>query len=178
LLSASRPRTNAESSITQLLRERRKLSEADEDNFNVLDTQQLAETLSGTTQVMTTLLGAVAAVSLLVGGIGIMNIMLVSVTERTREIGLRLAIGALEREVLLQFLIEAVVLSALGGVAGIILATAASMLLASVMGVPYLFNPTINLLSLAFSAGIGVLFGYFPARRAAQMDPIEALRHE
>ena len=164
--------------LTQLLRERRKLSEADEDNFNVLDTQQLAETLSGTTQVMTTLLGAVAAVSLLVGGIGIMNIMLVSVTERTREIGLRLAIGALEREVLLQFLIEAVVLSALGGVAGIILATAASMLLASVMGVPYLFNPTINLLSLAFSAGIGVLFGYFPARRAAQMDPIEALRHE
>ena len=166
------------SALTQLLRERRKLSEADEDNFNVLDTQQLAETLSGTTQVMTTLLGAVAAVSLLVGGIGIMNIMLVSVTERTREIGLRLAIGALEREVLLQFLIEAVVLSALGGVAGIILATAASMLLASVMGVPYLFNPTINLLSLAFSAGIGVLFGYFPARRAAQMDPIEALRHE
>jgi putative ABC transport system permease protein len=164
--------------LTQLLRERRKLSDGDEDNFNVLDTQQLAETLSGTTQVMTTLLGAVAAVSLLVGGIGIMNIMLVSVTERTREIGLRLAIGALEREVLLQFLIEAVVLSALGGVAGIIIATVASMLLASVMGVPYLFNPTINLLSLAFSAGIGVLFGYFPARRAAQMDPIEALRHE
>jgi putative ABC transport system permease protein len=165
-------------SLTQLLRERRKLTDADDDNFNVLDTQQLAETLSGTTQVMTTLLGAVAAVSLLVGGIGIMNIMLVSVTERTREIGLRLAIGALEREVLLQFLIEAVVLAALGGLIGIVIATGASILLAGVMGVPYLFNPTINLLSFLFSAAIGVLFGYFPARRAARMDPIEALRHE
>ncbi len=165
-------------SLRQLLRERRKLSADEDDNFNILDTQQLADTLSGTTKVMTTLLGAVAAVSLLVGGIGIMNIMLVSVTERTREIGLRLAIGALEREVLLQFLIEAVALSALGGIIGIIIATGASMVLASVMGVPYLFNPSINLLSLAFSAGIGMLFGYFPARRAARMDPIEALRHE
>ena len=164
--------------LTQLLRERRKLGDGDDDNFNVLDTQQLAEALSGTTQVMTALLGAVAAVSLLVGGIGIMNIMLVSVTERTREIGLRLAIGALEREVLLQFLIEAVVLSALGGIAGIVIATVASILLAGVMGIPYLFDPMINLLSLAFSAGIGVIFGYFPARRAAQLDPIEALRHE
>ena len=123
-------------SLTQLLRERRKLAETDEDNFNVLDTKQLADTLSGTTKVLTTLLGAVAAVSLLVGGIGIMNIMLVSVTERTREIGLRLAIGALEREVLLQFLIEAVVLAALGGLLGIVLATGASMLLAQVMSVP------------------------------------------
>ena len=165
-------------SLGELLRERRKLADSDDDNFNILDTQQLAETLSGTTQVMTTLLGAVAAVSLLVGGIGIMNIMLVSVTERTREIGLRLAIGALEREVLLQFLIEAVVLAALGGIIGIVIATGASIVLARVMGVPYLFDPTINLLSFLFSAGIGVLFGYFPARRAAQMDPIEALRHE
>ncbi|MDO8457392.1 MAG: ABC transporter permease [Burkholderiaceae bacterium] len=164
--------------LTQLLRERRKLATSDEDNFNVLDTKQLADTLSGTTKVMTTLLGAVAAVSLLVGGIGIMNIMLVSVTERTREIGLRLAIGALEREVLLQFLIEAVVLAALGGVIGIVLATGMSIVLAAVMEVPYLFNPGVNLLSFVFSAGIGVLFGYFPARRAARMDPIEALRHE
>ncbi|MBL8423237.1 MAG: FtsX-like permease family protein, partial [Candidatus Accumulibacter phosphatis] len=117
-------------------------------------------------------------VSLLVGGIGIMNIMLVSVTERTREIGLRLAIGALEREVLLQFLIESVVLAALGGGVGIVIATAASFVLAGLMGVPYLFDPAINVLSFVFSAGIGVLFGYFPARRAAQMDPIEALRHE
>ena len=127
---------------------------------------------------LTTLLGAVAAVSLLVGGIGIMNIMLVSVTERTREIGLRLAIGALEREVLLQFLIEAVVLAALGGVIGIVIATGASFGLSVLMGVPYVFNPGINVLAFVFSAGIGVVFGYFPARRAAQMDPIQALRHE
>jgi len=165
-------------SLGQLLRERRKLAAAEDDNFNVLDTQQLAETLSGTTKVMTTLLGAVAAVSLLVGGIGIMNIMLVSVTERTREIGLRLAIGALEREVLLQFLIEAVTLAAMGGIVGIVIATVASFALAGVMGVPFLFDPGINLLSFIFSAGIGVVFGYFPARRAAQLDPIEALRHE
>ena len=165
-------------SLTDLLRERRKLSSTEEDNFNVLDTKQLAETMSGTTKVMTTLLGAVAAVSLLVGGIGIMNIMLVSVTERTREIGLRLAIGALEREVLLQFLIEAVVLASLGGLIGIVLATGASLALASYMEVPYLFNPGVNLLSFVFSAVIGVVFGYFPARRAARMDPIDALRHE
>ncbi len=165
-------------SLRQLMRERRKLAEADDDNFNVFDTQQLAETLSSTTQVLTTLLGAVAAVSLLVGGIGIMNIMLVSVTERTREIGLRLAVGALEGEVLLQFLIEAVVLSALGGAVGIAIATAASYTLSRVMDVPYVFDISINLLSLLFSAAIGVVFGYFPARRAARMDPIEALRHE
>ena len=165
-------------SLTELLRERRKLAASDENNFNILDTQQLAETMSGTTRVMTMLLGAVAAVSLLVGGIGIMNIMLVSVTERTREIGLRLAIGALEREVLLQFLIEAVVLAALGGLIGIVLATGASIALAGVMDVPYVFSPGVNVLSFAFSAGIGVLFGYFPARRAARLDPIEALRHE
>jgi putative ABC transport system permease protein len=164
--------------ITQLLRERRKLAETDEDNFNVLDTKQLAETLSGTTKIMTMLLGAVAAVSLLVGGIGIMNIMLVSVTERTREIGLRLAIGALEREVLLQFLIEAVVLAALGGLIGIVLATGASVALSAVMDVPYQFNIGVNLLSFLFSAAIGVLFGYFPARRAARLNPIDALRHE
>ncbi len=170
--------TRLKASLTQLLRERRKLAEGDDDNFNIFDTQQLAETLSNTTQVLTTLLGAVAAVSLLVGGIGIMNIMLVSVTERTREIGLRLAVGALESEVLLQFLIEAVVLSAMGGVVGIVIATAASWGLSRLMDVPYAFDPAINLLSLAFSAAIGVLFGYFPARRAARMDPIEALRHE
>ena len=165
-------------SLRQLLRELRKLAPGDEDNFNILDTKQLADTLSGTTQVMTMLLGAVAGVSLLVGGIGIMNIMLVSVTERTREIGLRLAIGALEREVLLQFLIEAVVLAALGGLIGIALATLASVVLAGVMDVPYVFNVSVNLLSFVFSAGIGVVFGYFPARRAARLDPMEALRHE
>ncbi len=165
-------------SLRQLMRERRKLSEGDDDNFNIFDTQQLADTLSSTMGVLTDLLGAVAAVSLLVGGIGIMNIMLVSVTERTREIGLRLAVGAVEREVLLQFLIEAVVLSALGGLIGVLLATVASWGGARLMGVPYVFDPVINGVALLFSAAIGVVFGYFPARRAAQMDPIEALRHE
>ena len=164
--------------IERLLRERRKLSDADENNFNVLDTKQIAETLSGTTRVMTALLGAVAAVSLLVGGIGIMNIMLVSVTERTREIGVRLAIGALEHEVLLQFLIEAVVLAAIGGLIGIALAAGASWGLAALMSLSISFDPTINGISFAFAALIGVVFGYFPARRAARLDPIEALRHE
>ncbi|MEB4591580.1 ABC transporter permease [Candidatus Thiothrix sp. Deng01] len=164
--------------LTQLLRERRHLEDGEDDNFNVQDTRQIADALSGTTQILTMLLGAVASVSLLVGGIGIMNIMLVSVTERTREIGIRLAIGALEQEVLMQFLIEAVVLAALGGLVGIILATLASVLLAQVMSVPYTFNTGINLLSFVFSAGIGILFGYMPAKRAARLDPIEALRHE
>jgi len=168
----------AKQDITLLMRERRRIGDGENDNFMVMDTRQIAEALTGTTRVMTMLLGAVAAVSLLVGGIGIMNIMLVSVTERTREIGIRLAIGALEREVLLQFLIEAVVLASLGGLVGIALATAASIVLAQAMQVPYLFNPGINLLSFLFSAAIGVIFGYFPARRAARLDPIEALRHE
>jgi putative ABC transport system permease protein len=164
--------------LTLLLRERRNIGENEEDDFRVLDTRQIAETLTSTTKILTMLLGAVAAVSLLVGGIGIMNIMLVSVTERTREIGIRLAIGALEREVLLQFLIEAVVLSSLGGLIGIALATGASIALANMMQIPYLFDPVINVLSFLFSAAIGVIFGYFPARRAARLDPIDALRHE
>jgi putative ABC transport system permease protein len=168
----------AQSNIGQLLRERRDLAANEDDNFNILDTRQLAATLSSTTQIMTLLLGAVAAVSLLVGGIGIMNIMLVSVTERTREIGLRLAIGAREHEVLLQFLIEAVVLSTLGGIVGIVLATAASFGISLLMNVPYAFSLPVNLLSFVFSAAIGVFFGYFPSRRAARLDPIEALRHE
>ena len=166
------------SALGDLMRERRRLSETEDNNFNVLDTRQIADTMSGTTKVMTMLLGAVAAVSLVVGGIGIMNIMLVSVTERTREIGVRLAIGALEREVLLQFLVEAVVLAALGGLIGIALATAATLTLAQLMQIPFQFDPAINLASFLFSAAIGVVFGYFPARRAARLDPIEALRHE
>ncbi|MEK8048680.1 ABC transporter permease [Ideonella sp. DXS22W] len=164
--------------MEQLMRERRKIADNANDDFNVLDTKQLADTLSGTIRTMTTLLGAVAAVSLLVGGIGIMNIMLVSVTERTREIGIRLAIGALEREVLLQFLIEAIVLSAFGGLLGIALAAAASVGLASVLSLPYTFQPQINVMAFVFSAAIGMIFGFFPARRAAALNPIEALRHE
>ena len=168
----------AKDAITWLMRERRHIGAGDDDDFSVMDTRQIAETLAGTTRVLTGLLGAVAAVSLLVGGIGIMNIMLVSVTERTREIGIRLAIGALEREVLLQFLVEAVALSSLGGLIGILLATLASVGGAALMKVPYLFDPRINLLSFGFSAAIGVIFGYVPARRAARLDPIDALRHE
>jgi putative ABC transport system permease protein len=164
--------------VRRLMRERRKLAENDDDNFHVMDTKQIAQTLSGTIRTMTSLLGAVAAVSLLVGGIGIMNIMLVSVTERTREIGIRLAIGALEHEVLWQFLIEAVVLSALGGLVGIALAFVACIGLASLMHMPFLFNPGINLLAFGFAAAIGVVFGYMPARRAAGLDPIVALRYE
>ena len=164
--------------IERLMRERRRLAQNEDDNFNVLDTRQIAQALSGTTRIMTMLLGAVAAVSLLVGGIGIMNIMLVSVTERTREIGTRLAIGALEREVLLQFLVEAVVLSAFGGLIGIVLATLASVALAQLIRVPYLFDLQINVLAFLFSAIIGIVFGFFPARRAARLDPIQALRYE
>ncbi len=165
-------------SIKRLMRERRNIAENDENDFSVVDTRQIAQALSGTIQIMTALLGAVAAVSLLVGGIGIMNIMLVSVTERTREIGVRLAIGALEREVLLQFLIEAVVLSAFGGIAGIILAFGACYAVTGLMGLPFLFDPVINVMAFVFSAAIGVVFGFVPARRAAQLDPIDALRHE
>ena len=164
--------------IERLMRERRRITAEKQDDFNVLDTKQIADTMSGTTRVLTSLLGAVAAVSLLVGGIGIMNIMLVSITERTREIGTRLAIGALEREVLLQFLVEAVTLSSFGGVIGILLATAASVVLARLMQVPYVFNPQIYALAFVFSAAIGMMFGYLPAKRAARLDPIEALRHE
>ena len=168
----------AKRDIEHLLRERRHVSPGEDDNFSVRDLKEIAEMLSGTTRVLTMLLGAVAAVSLLVGGIGIMNIMLVSVTERTREIGIRLAIGALEREVLLQFLVEAVVLASLGGITGIVLALVASVWLADIMLVPFVPDLTIILVAFLFSAAVGILFGFFPARRAARMDPIEALRHE
>jgi putative ABC transport system permease protein len=165
-------------SIQSLLRERRNIRGAKQDDFNIFDTAQISQTLQGTTRILTSLLGAVAAVSLLVGGIGIMNIMLVSVTERTREIGIRLAIGAVGREVLLQFLVEAIVLACLGGVIGLLLALLASWAVAPMLQVPFLFDARINLVAFAFSALIGVIFGYFPARQAAQLNPIDALRHE
>jgi len=164
--------------IERLMRERRHITAGKEDDFNVRDMQEIVSTLTGTTRVLTALLGAVAAVSLLVGGIGIMNIMLVSVTERTREIGTRLAIGALEREVLMQFLVEAVVLSSFGGLVGITLGLAAASLGARVLSVPFIFDPTIVVIAFLFSAAVGVLFGYAPARKAARLDPIEALRYE
>ena len=170
--------TQVTNRIKVLMRERRKLSDNEEDNFSIQDTKEIAQALSGAIGTMTTLLGAVAAVSLLVGGIGIMNIMLVSVTERTREIGIRLAIGALEKEVLLQFLTEAVALSTIGGLIGILLALFACYGLSILLSLPFIFSPAINLLAFGFSAAIGVIFGYVPARRAARLDPIEALRHE
>ncbi len=166
------------SQLADLMRERRRIGRNEDDDFNILDTRQIAEAATGTTKVMTGLLAAVAAVSLVVGGIGIMNVMLVSVTERTREIGVRLAIGALEGDVLMQFLIEAVTLSVIGGLLGLVVAMVATAILAQVMHLPLIFDPLTNLMAFSISATIGVIFGYFPARRAARLDPIDALRHE
>jgi len=164
--------------LERLLRERRKIREGAEDDFNVRDLKEVTSAFTSSSRVLTALLGAVAAVSLIVGGVGIMNIMLVSVTERTREIGTRLAVGAMARDVLLQFLVEAVTLAAFGGIIGITLGLSAALLATSAFRVPFVFNPGIVILSFAFSAAVGIVFGYFPARRAAQLDPIEALRHE
>lgn len=164
--------------LSTLLRERRRIEPGAEDNFNIFDTAQISATLTGTTTLLTSIVTAVAAISLVVGGIGIMNIMLVSVTERTREIGIRLAIGAVAREVLLQFLVEAIVLSMLGGLVGLVIGQIAIALLAPVMQVPWIFVPQINLIAFLISAVIGVVFGFFPARRAAALNPIDALRHE
>ncbi len=160
------------------MRERRHLAPTERDDFRVNDMTQISSMLTGTTQTLTALLSAVAAVSLLVGGIGIMNIMLVSVTERTREIGIRLAIGAMETEVLLQFLVEAVALSSFGGLVGIALALVTSLVAARRLDVPFIVDPATVLVAFLFSAVVGMLFGYFPARKAARLDPIEALRHE
>jgi CheY-like chemotaxis protein len=164
--------------ITALMRARRHISGSKPDDFQVTDMKEISGVLAGTTRLLTALLSAVAAVSLLVGGIGIMNIMLVSVTERTREIGIRLAIGALEREVLTQFLVEAVALSSFGGVVGIVLAVATSFGLARALRVPFILDPGIVVIAFLFSAAVGMIFGFFPAQRAARVDPIEALRHE
>ena len=169
---------NMKTTITSLMRERRHIRTGDEDDFNVRDLREVIQTLSSTTKMLTLLLGAVAAISLLVGGIGIMNIMLVSVTERTREIGIRLAIGALEREVLLQFLVEAVVLSSLGGIIGMILGISAGVGINLFFDLPFVFNTSIVIIAFFFSTMVGILFGYFPAQKAAQLNPIDALRHE
>ncbi len=169
---------DATTEITYLLRDLRRIGPAEEDDFSVLDMKQLASMLTQITGVLTGLLAAVAAVSLLVGGIGIMNIMLVSVTERTREIGIRLAVGAQSRQVLLQFLVEAVVLSLLGGILGSVVGLALAAVAAHFMAIPFTPDPVVVVMAFAFSALVGVLFGYFPARRAARLDPIEALRRE
>ncbi len=167
-----------ERQLEGLLRQRRRIPPGAEDDFSVRDMQEIAETIGSATGTLTALLGAIAAVSLLVGGIGIMNIMLVNVTERTREIGIRLAIGALTSDVLFQFLIEAVVLSTFGGLIGIGAGLAMSWFATRALEVPFLVDPAILLLAFGFSAFVGVLFGYLPARKAARLNPIEALRYE
>jgi putative ABC transport system permease protein len=164
--------------IERLLRERRKIAPNEEDDFAVADLKQIAATQTATTKILTFLLGAVAAVSLLVGGIGIMNIMLVSVTERTREIGIRLAIGAQEGQVLMQFLVEAVVLSLFGGIIGVMLGLGLAGLASAAMKIPFVLDLKIVLVAFGFSALVGIVFGFFPARHAAHLNPIEALRHE
>lgn len=164
--------------LVGLLRERRLLQGTEPNDFNIIDTAQINQALGAVTGALTLMVAVIASISLLVGGIGIMNIMLVSVTERTREIGIRLAIGALAREVRLQFLTEAVVLCALGGLVGIALGFGASIGLAALIDVPFVFDPVINIVSFVFAAGMGIVFGYYPASRASQLDPIDALRHE
>jgi len=164
--------------IVQLMHERRRIAEGKANDFNVMDMKELVKSITKVTGILTALLSAIAGISLLVGGIGIMNIMLVSVTERTREIGIRLAIGALERDVLSQFLLEAVVLTSLGGFIGIILGLSGAAVISHFLKISFVFSPGIIIIAFAFSAGVGVVFGYFPARKAAMLDPIEALRHE
>lgn len=170
--------TSVRDRIEELMRERRRVAPSAESDFTVRDLQEIAQAMSSVTSALTGLLGGIAAVSLLVGGIGIMNIMLVSVTERTREIGTRLAIGALAREVLLQFLVEAIVLSTLGGGLGIGFGLGLSLLGTKMLGVPFIVSPGIVVAAFVFSALVGILFGYLPARKAARLNPIEALRHE
>lgn len=164
--------------LQNALRKIRNVKPGERNSFEIMDTKQIAQAFTSNIQVLTMFLGLVAGVSLLVGGIGIMNIMLVSVTERTKEIGTRMAIGALQSEVLLQFLIEAVTLSALGGIMGIILAFFGSLGFAYAKDLPFIFDIPTAIIAFLFSVFIGVLFGYLPARRASRLNPIEALRHE
>jgi putative ABC transport system permease protein len=168
---------NVKLHIESLLRDRRGVT-GKEDDFFVRDMQEVADTLEGTTRTLTMLLGAIAAISLLVGGIGIMNIMLVSVTERTREIGIRIAIGAQVKDVLIQFLVEAVALSCLGGALGVVVGIAGTHFATQAMDLPFVLSMDTILIGFGFSAFVGVVFGFFPARKAANLNPIEALRHE
>jgi putative ABC transport system permease protein len=168
----------AESQISELLRQRHNLRPGQEDDFNVRNLTDVAETAEATARVMTLLLGSIAGVSLIVGGIGIMNIMLVSVTERTREIGIRMAVGARSRHIQSQFLIEAIVLGLAGGIIGILLGAAASLGLSRVFQWPQAISLASIAASVGFSVAIGVFFGYYPARKAAALDPIDALRYE
>ena len=168
----------AQQQIISLLRQRHNIRPGRDDDFTVRNQQEIAEAATATSRVITLLLGAIAGVSLVVGGIGIMNIMLVSVTERTREIGVRMAVGAHGKDILTQFLIEAVTLSSVGGVIGIICGIGASRILSAYAHWPTLISPSSILIAFLFSAAVGVFFGFYPARQAARLDPIEALRYE
>jgi putative ABC transport system permease protein len=170
--------TSIQQSLIDLLRQRRLLQPGEQNDFNIIDSAQVNEAVQTAVSTLTVAVAAIAGISLVVGGIGIMNIMLVSVTERTREIGIRLAIGALAREVQLQFLTEAVVLCCFGGLLGIFLAFGLSYLLAGAIDVPWVVDPVSNVGAFLFCALLGIAFGYYPARRASKLDPIEALRHE
>jgi putative ABC transport system permease protein len=170
--------SSVQEQITDLLRQRHKILDGREDDFIVRTQQEINDFATNQAEIMTYLLGSVAGVSLIVGGIGIMNIMLVSVTERTREIGLRMAVGARGRDILLQFLIEAVTLSLMGGVIGILLGSGGARVVSTWLGWNTLVPPEWIVLAFAFSAAIGVFFGFYPARKAAQLDPIDALRYE
>jgi len=165
-------------SITDLLHQRHRIQPGADDDFMLRNQQELSEAMTATTEVMTALLAAIASVSLLVGGIGIMNIMLVSVTERTREIGIRMAVGARGRDILLQFLIEAVVLSSTGGLLGILCGVGGAKLITMIKEWPTLVSANSIIIAFAFSAAVGVFFGFYPARKASQLDPIDALRYE
>src|SRR6187431_1174920 len=165
----------AQQDIFRVMRERRRIAKDADDDFSIMDQQEIARTISGTTRTLTGLLAAVAAISLLVGGIGIMNIMLVSVTERTREIGIRLAIGARERDVLLQFLVEAMMMSGLGGLVGLAVGFAGAKILGHFTGWETVISTLAIMGPVIFSAAVGIFFGYYPARKAAALDPIEAL---
>jgi putative ABC transport system permease protein len=168
----------AEREVVSLLRQRHRIGSGQEEDFSVRNLSEMLEVAETSTRVMSLLLGAIASVSLLVGGIGIMNIMLVSVTERTREIGIRLAVGARERDILVQFLIEAVFLSVAGGAIGILLGIGGSLLISRFAGWSTLISPGAVLVAFSFSAAVGIFFGFYPARKASRLDPIEALRHE
>jgi putative ABC transport system permease protein len=179
-VSAASPEdlADVQNSMTLLLRQRHRIQEGHDDDFMIRNQQEIAETANATTAVMTALLAAIASVSLLVGGIGIMNIMLVSVTERTREIGIRMAVGARGRDILLQFLIEAVTLSSTGGILGILLGIGGAKILTVVKQWPTLVSTQSIVIAFVFSAAVGIFFGFYPAHKASQLDPIDALRYE
>lgn len=168
----------AKEAIAKVMRERRKVREGEKDDFEVTDVRELVETVSSTMRLMSMGISGVAAISLIVGGIGIMNVMLVAVTERTREIGIRLAIGAQARDVAMQFLVESAVLSVAGGVVGALFGMAASYAICGAIGVPFVLGFEVVAMAFGVPAAIGVIFGFFPALRAARLDPIEALRFE